>query len=93
MIKPNEIPGTVVTVTADDIARGCQTSANNCPIARAVRRALRCSGKWISVNWKLSVGKKARIYLLPKSTQTFIDAFDGGKAVKPFSFKIGKEVK
>ena len=75
----------IITVTADDIKRGNRQDCFECPVARAVRRAMSKSA-WVgyfTMGWD---GSKAR--KLPKKVASFVSRFDSGKPVKPFSFEI-----
>ena len=74
-----------INVTALDIRRGKAGNADNCPIARAARRATR--------NRTLSVGTTVLSYggreiKLPPRARNFVSAFDTEATVKPFSFKL-----
>ena len=81
--------GTTLTVTAHDIKRGVSANVCKCPVARAARRTLRRQVEvcdLLTVNYRRFDAK----YRLPKRALNFINRFDTGKSVKPFTFKIGK---
>lgn len=77
-----------ISVTADDIKRGKRENTKWCPIACAVRK----------------LGKKKRIYVdqdvitlgsvtykMPQRAGNFVDLFDSGEKVRPFSFVAKKD--
>ncbi len=75
-----------ITVTKEDIENGSYFIASSCPIALAARR------KFGKVN-HISVGIDdirlgGKNHELPKDAIGFIDRFDTGRRVKPFSFWI-----
>jgi hypothetical protein len=78
----------IVNVTASHIKRGVSGDSSSCPVALALR------GKkytFISVNDEIEfVNRSGSIVTVPspKSVAKFIDRFDDGKKVKPFSFKL-----
>jgi len=84
-----------VDVTSEDILCGCRANCINCPIARAIDRV-------IPQNYHASVlYGHANIYLtetclykysytLPREARSFIEDFDSGNKVSPFSFKATK---
>jgi GH35 family endo-1,4-beta-xylanase len=87
--KENEmnLEGRTVRVTRECIRKGKPDSENMCPIARAIRPLV--NKKAVKV-----YGMDAYIgdysYELPDEAAQFVDDFDSGLAVKPFSFKIGE---
>ena len=80
-----------IRVTALDIKRGEPTSAFDCPLVRAARRAT-------GYGWDFGVGvrnlfryygkTRPRVFPLPRTARVFIALFDDGKPVVPFSFQI-----
>jgi hypothetical protein len=80
-----------VEVTAEDIAEGERFTCDNCPIARALRRAARIGvGGWPTV----AVGCR-EVYLngkpstlVPAAAREFIYRFDNGDPVKPIAFQL-----
>jgi hypothetical protein len=81
-----------VSVTEEDILRGKRLVARACPIARAIRRDARM-WKRVSVygnycNYYDSRGWFMNMSKLPKKCETFVNRFDEGKKVNPFSFII-----
>ncbi len=76
----------VIRVTATDIKRAAFGDAARCPIALALRRAK--AGPAPSVGCRTWNDGAGMVYDLPKKAQTFIQRFDDGKKVKPFSFVV-----
>jgi len=79
-----------VRVTKDDIKNGKREDPKSCPIARAVRRRLghrfvRAAHGFLAVK----DGRGAMLYYdAPSSYRDFIDRFDGGKFVRPFTVEF-----
>ena len=77
-----------IEVTQRDIDRGIVEDCRSCPIALATRRTRIMPVHKVSVGaGSLDVEAKWRY---PEKVATFIDAFDGGESVKPFSFVVTK---
>lgn len=55
-----------------------------CPIARAIRQQTGWS-PWVQLT-RIKFGN--RVHPLPKRACAFIRAFDAGKRVKPFAFRL-----
>ena len=78
-----------VHVTQDDIKRGKSENPHLCPIACALRKQ---GHERITVeNWGIQVGRSKDYYDIPAKATAFIEAFDFGVPVKPFSF-VAREV-
>ena len=85
-----------VSVTQEDIERGREGGfiAQNCPIARALRRArfpdatvgLQFLGDF--PDYVVHFQKGGRFRSLPESAQQFAFEFDIGRSVEPFSFEL-----
>lgn len=74
-----------VDVTADDISRGERNNTFNCPIAMALKRLgvehpIVNRGYWFD-SWAVLYPSR-----LPVEARRFIEAFDQGRPVEPFSF-------
>lgn len=74
----------LVDVTADDIRLGVRSSACECPVARAVKRAtgkqtVRVTPGAITIGGMTVLNTTSKIY-------DFIVAFDAGKMVEGFDF-------
>lgn len=74
-----------VNVTRDDIKRGIPEDESYCPIARAVRRLGK--KKLVLVDADICV-LGLHDFKLPRKAAKFIDKFDNGETVKPFSFTM-----
>lgn len=79
-----------VDVTEADIRTGVKGDMCNCPIAIAIKRAIGCSGvhvdgMWIEVHEPF---ESWRQYRTPDVVDAFIDRFDAGQPVAPFSFVL-----
>jgi hypothetical protein len=77
-----------VTVTQRDINRGREGSrSSNCPLARAIRRALGDHAP-VGVGFVAWERGDGRFVSLPKKARQFRSDFDnfGPQAVEPFSF-------
>lgn len=90
MRKSKNYAGTVVEVTNRDINHGLMHSCEDCPVARALRRAT--GTRSVSAGYG-SCGIGKRSFCLPIAVDRFIRAFDGRGPVKPFKFRIGREEK
>lgn len=73
-----------VRVTAEDIRLGKRMDCLDCPVARALQRAVGRSVR-VYASEKMA-GQK--VYRLPTSAARFIDQFDIGKKVRPFEFRV-----
>jgi hypothetical protein len=79
-----------VNVTQRDIERGIRSKCSDCPVALAVKRAL---GKRVKVFSGVSTSylyldHNKKPFPLPASAVEFIDRFDSGHKVEPFTFKL-----
>ncbi len=82
-----------INVTQEDIKQGCSGNARNCPVARAIVRALNLTLGRVSVSNNLFIYMKDDVHHLgamrtPDSVLQFIARFDTGCAVEPFSFEL-----
>lgn len=77
-----------IKVTKADIKKGKKGSVCDCPIALAIKRATGLKGRDVAVgDYQPEVD--GYIFEGPcESLTTFIEAFDGGEKVKPFSFNM-----
>jgi hypothetical protein len=81
-----------IEVTEQDILDGCSRSTQNCPIARASKRAglgplVFVNGFSIKTYGARGVKPIAR-YALPQEACDFVVDYDAGEPVLPFSFEI-----
>lgn len=78
-----------VDVTQDDIDNGEPVNGNHCAVALALIRAT--GDPYVScgiatASWY--VGGDVKYVCLPTKATDFIDAFDEGEPVEPFSFEV-----
>ena len=74
-----------INVTAKDIEKGVYESIYLCPVARAIKRATK--GIQPAVFPK-TVVIDGLTFGLPEQATEFINEYDRGNEVKPFSFKM-----
>ena len=93
-----------IEVTKEDIKKGIMCSKISCPIGLAVQRYLRANYKngakelGVVNNSTLRIRERRRrkdgrfwmfaAHALPERARRFIDKFDAGEKVTPFSFKV-----
>jgi hypothetical protein len=82
----------LINVTQDDIDKGEPCRAFCCPIALAIERQTKALPESVVVYRQITIGSKF-IMDSPPEVLNFIDKFDDGKNVEPFSFELpyGKE--
>lgn len=90
MTAPAEL---VIEVTADDIAQGVRQDPCRCAIALAVARLTGTpaqEGYLAITDSQVKIGRGAgrwlNRYRLPYEAEEFIEDFDGGHEVQPFTF-------
>lgn len=79
----------VINVTQEDIEMGSPSLCYNCPIAWAAKRAI--AGSFAAVDgikMVIESEEKRTRYWLPEEARKFVDDFDSGRPVKPFSFEV-----
>lgn len=74
-----------ITVTQEDIEKG-KRGCRNCPIALATNRTTLLDAA-VYPHCIISVDM-GTVWVLPKKAQQFIQRFDDGKPVHPFTFDI-----
>jgi hypothetical protein len=79
-----------IYVTKKDIELGVPRSIEECPISLAIKRRFKGS---VAVSTYSHVAyvhnnMKYRRFTLPNKATIFVNAFDGGKSVKPFRFTL-----
>lgn len=83
-----------VEVTGEDIEQGVPGDCVDCPVARALNRALGYAAGTVDVDadeyWLGPQDNEGRPYRLPAAASEFVMAFDSDEAVAPFSFRIRK---
>lgn len=74
-----------ITVTMKDIQRGMPEAEYSCPIALAVKRRTHKEARVLGSD-SIRAGKTQ--YYGPRKIDTFIERFDVGMRVRPFSFEM-----
>lgn len=77
-----------ISVTKADIAKGDPDDYLSCPIALALKRKatkVRVGSVTADFKWK---GRKYLDIYLPSEAVRFIEQFDSGESVKPFTFDL-----
>lgn len=88
------MPKHTVNVTAEDIREGGRVDAFCCPVALALRRAVPPHVERVGVTgayaalWTPDCGHRTTDVLLPDAARAFIDRYDDGHDVEPFTFEI-----
>jgi hypothetical protein len=83
-----EMKTITIKVTKGDIERGIPMNCSRCPIALAANRAgLVDASVSYRVLWTGKDGYSKRS-AIPRSALRFMAAFDKGRPVKPFSFRL-----
>lgn len=80
----------IIDVLQKDIDYGVRKACMNCPISRAIARAVD-SFHVVVTPVIVRIYKKELIqkrYSLPSKAQDFVLDFDNGRAVKPFTFEL-----
>jgi len=72
-------------VTPKDIQNGIRNNCLRCPVASSIKRRFPNHDVWVTA-FGIEIGNKH--YPLLTSVNDFIEAFDMGELVKPFSFEI-----
>lgn len=78
----------LITITEYDIADGVKCECTSCPVARAVKREspfFHAVGQDGITFWK---GSEEKEFSIPDEVRTFIQDFDAGLRVLPFSFEL-----
>jgi len=78
-----------ISVSKEDIQNGERFSSTSCPIAKAIKRKV----EWCTVDDECVIieetpGGKLSQYDLPLIAKEFVNSFDNGRAVKPFTFHL-----
>ena len=85
-----------IEITEDDIMDGWPRDCEYCPVALAVCRALAIPPRWVNVAdtmlyLHLHLDEEEWAIALPSVVKRFINDFDKGKDVHPFSFELPYE--
>ena len=77
-----------INVTQRDIERGIRFTSYTCPIAWAARRHPELKGCLVAPD-SLAFDNSGWVWVpLPEKACGFVDSFDGGRPVQPFSFTL-----
>ncbi len=78
-----------IRVTRDDIRKGKRKNTCECAVARALRRQTPFKHIRVQSGFHLGIGDDRHIVIsIPTEVRDFIDAFDAGDRVKPFTFDL-----
>ena len=81
-----------IRVTRRDIEEGVQGNSFHCPVALAVRRALRAREVWVREIIIVTRARAKETYVTPSAVLDFIEQFDSAvpefESLKPFSFTL-----
>ena len=81
-----------IRVTRRDIEEGVQGNSFHCPVARAVRRALRAREVWVREIIIVTKHRSREAYLTPPVVSDVIERFDSAmlefESPRPFSFTL-----
>lgn len=77
-----------VRIKQKHIAEGVRESVHSCPIALAVKEALLTDA--VQVN-RENMWVNGKFFELERAEQRFVDSFDNGKRVKPFTMVFEEE--
>ena len=78
-----------IEVTVDDIMNGQRGSRDKCPIARAAVRAGLAPVEVSQHFLYFAEGPgQLRHFVLPDAAETFVERYDKGLIVQPFSFEL-----
>lgn len=83
----------IITVTQDDIDKGCKGKAQACAIARALVRTVPNAAEAVVCIFFQVIDVHGHNLLecdIPDHVGDWITRFDNGKHVEPFSFWIGE---
>ena len=81
-----------IRVTRRDITEGVQGNSFHCPVARAVRRALRAREVWVREIIIVTKADAKETFVTPSDALDFIERFDSAElefeSPKPFGFSL-----
>ncbi len=82
-----------IRVTRRDIDRGLQGDSLHCPVALAVRRALKADTVWVREIMIVIKGRSQQTYATPPEVAGFLESYDSAilefESPRPFSFTLG----
>lgn len=77
-----------ITVKKEHIARGRRANSKTCAVALAIKEASPCDVYVHSATCVVYRAGNRMSSALPRSAKRFIERFDLGKPVKPFTFTL-----
>lgn len=82
-----------VEITKSLIKRGERASCVDCPVALAINKTFKLHHASVDNGCAMAVDKnnKTIYFKLPKKAKNFIERFDDGKRVKPFTFELRED--
>jgi len=82
-----------IRVTQRDINRGVQGDSFQCPVALAIKRALKAAAVWVREVIIVTKGRSRQTYATPPEVEGFLESFDSAilefESPRPFSFTLG----
>lgn len=81
-----------IEITKSDIKKGKKQQIDSCPIALAIKRKLKARNICVSDGVAFNLEGNEYWVDLPNKASYFIDNFDDGLKVKPFSFIMTADI-
>jgi hypothetical protein len=82
-----------IRVTQRNIDRGVQGDSFHCPVALAIKRALKAATVWVREVIIVTNGRSQQTYATPPEVEGFLESFDSAilefESPRPFSFTLG----
>ena len=82
-----------ITVTRKDIEEGVQGNSFHCPVALAVRRALKADTVWVREIIIVTKAESQQTFVSPPEVEDFVERYDSAilefESPQPFSFNLG----
>ena len=82
-----------IRVTQRDIDRGVQGHSFHCPVALAIKRALKASAVWVREVIIVTKGSSRQTYATPPEVEGFVELYDSAilefESPRPFNFTPG----
>lgn len=89
--KKGEFLKTKIQITKVNIKKGKPLNVQSCPIALAIKRTLKATNLYVADIIDFTIKNKIYTAGLPIKAIDFIEKFDTGHKVKPFSFILKGE--
>jgi len=81
-----------IRVTQRDIDRGVQGDSFRCPVALAIKRALKAAAVWVPEVIIVTKGRSQQTYATPSEVEGFLESYDSAifefDSPRPFSFTL-----